>query len=368
MRTLLAAITLFSHLLLGCDPEVTIEPPQPTPEVSRVVDIASAASRTCILRSEGTVVCWGKPFQGMTNLALNKVTQMSVGSDRLCAVTMDRRVQCLELPLSGNEPMGDPVTISALDEITQISVGAGHACALGTTGELFCWGDNTFGQLGDGTYTTTNDPVQVKLDGVRAVSAGDFQTCAITTSGGFCWGRALDGQLGDGAMNHEVCSGLVNETCSPMPVQIQGLSNPLQIAAGLNGACAVDENERASCWGWHSEISGKGASPMAVEISGTGEINQVYAGYMRGCAYASHGAARCWGDASTGALGDGTTNSPTMPVQVQVDNVARITGGWYHGCALRIDSVVFCWGDNQFEQIGVGSSTDIFPTPMQVPL
>lgn len=364
----MAAITLGSPLLLGCDPEVTIEPHRSTPDVARVVDISSAASRTCALRSDGTVVCWGKPFQGITNLALDNVTQVSVGSDRLCVVNEERRVICMKLPSNDNEPMGEHILVPGIDDVSQISVGGGYVCALRVTGELYCWGDNTFGQLGDGTYTTTNDPVRVKLDGVRSVSAGDFQTCAITANGGLCWGRALDGQLGDGSMNHEVCSGLVNETCSLVPVQIQGLSNPKQVAAGLNGACAVDENAHVSCWGWHSETNGSGASLSAVEIPGIGEVNQVFAGYTRACAYTSSGAAHCWGDGSTGALGDGTTNSPGLPVEVQLDNILRITGGWYHGCALRIDGVVFCWGDNQFKQIGIGSSSGIFAEPVQVPL
>lgn len=355
-------------IVLGCDPEVTIEPHKPTPDVARVVDISSAASRTCALRSDGTVVCWGKPFQGLTNLPLDEVTQISVGSDRLCAITKERRVVCIKLPYSDNEPIGEPGLVSGLDEVTQVSVSGAHACALRATGELYCWGDNTFGQLGDGTYTTTNDPVLAKLDGVLSVSAGEFQTCVIAGNGGFCWGRALDGQLGDGSTNHEVCNGIVNETCSVTPVAIQGLSNPKHVAAGLNGACAVDETGRAFCWGWHSEITGSGASPIAVEIPGIGEVNQVFAGYTRGCAYTSSGGARCWGDGSTGALGDGTTNSPTAPVNVQLDNILRITGGWYHGCALRFDGVVFCWGDNQFQQLGIGSSSGVFPTPGIVPL
>lgn len=364
----MAAIAISSQLLLGCGPEVTIEPHPSTPDVARVVDISSAASRTCALRSDGTVVCWGKPFQGITNLALDGVTQVSVGSDRLCVVTKERGVICMKLPFNDNEPIGEPVLVSELDEVTQISVGGAHACALRATGELYCWGDNTFGQIGDGTYTTTNDPVLAKLDGVLSVSAGDFQTCAITANGGFCWGRAIDGQLGDGSTNHEVCSGLVNEMCSLVPVQIQGLSNPKQVAAGLNGACAVDENAHVYCWGWHSEMSGSAASLSAAEIPGIGEVNQVFAGYTRGCGYTSGGLAHCWGDGSTGALGDGTTNSPDMPVKVQLDNILRITGGWYHGCALRFDGVMFCWGDNQFRQLGIGTSPDVFPTPMPVPL
>ena len=113
-----------------------------------------------------------------------------------------------------------------------LAAGGGHSCAVTPTGGAKCWGDNTYGQLGDGTNLGRTTPVDVTglTSGVDSVAAGLSFTCALTTAGAVkCWGRNGDGQLGDGT-----------RTDRSEPVQVSGLDGGVgAISAGAGHACAL---------------------------------------------------------------------------------------------------------------------------------
>ncbi|MCZ6614398.1 MAG: hypothetical protein O6920_01260, partial [Chloroflexi bacterium] len=115
---------------------------------------------------------------------------------------------------------------------TAVSVGIEHTCALTTTGGLRCWGDNSEGQLGDGTTTDRVTPVNVAglTNGVAAVSVGGAHTCALTTNGGLrCWGSNSEGELGDGTTTNRI-----------MPVNVAGLASGVAaVSAGSSHTCAL---------------------------------------------------------------------------------------------------------------------------------
>jgi alpha-tubulin suppressor-like RCC1 family protein len=221
---------------------------------------------------------------------------------------------------TGNSERADTGPDKALSApYRTISTGRNHTCALQGNGTAWCWGDNTYGQLGDGTGFSSSLPVAVALPGVwRVISAGAYVTCGIQATGkAYCWGANFVGQLGDGTSLN-----------SPVPVPVFGSALWATISAG----------------GW--ELKGHSCG---VKIDGT---------------------AWCWGYGSYGQLGDGTTGSSPIPVQeaMMIPKWRTITAGAFHSCGILTNGTAWCWGANYLGQLGSGSTVNsAVPTPVSNP-
>ena len=151
---------------------------------------------------------------------------------------------------NGNGQLGDgtttghtlPESVSGLSDVQSITAGQVHTCALTTDGAVKCWGNNVHGQLGDGTtpaIRTTPVYVSGLSDGAQAITAGAHHTCALVIGGIVkCWGENVYGQLGDGTTADR-----------GTPVVVNGLSGVHAIAAGANYTCALADEGGTKCWG-----------------------------------------------------------------------------------------------------------------------
>lgn len=228
-------------------------------------------------------------------------------------------------------------------------------------GAVKCWGDNSYGQLGDGTTTDRLTPVGVSGlgSGVKAVSVNAFDTCALTSGGAVkCWGEGGDGELGDGMW-----------TSSLTPVGVSGLSSGvIAISADAGYACALTSGGAVKCWGAGELGNGTTSSNTPVDVSGLSSgVTAISVGGGHACALTSGGAVECWGGNSNGQLGDGTTTDSATPVPVGglSSGVIAISAGLAHTCALTSGGAVECWGWNSFGQLGNGMTTDTV-TPVGV--
>ena len=229
---------------------------------SSVTAIAAGWTHTCALTSAGGVKCWGS--NGTGQLGTGSVTPsrtpvdvrglasgvraIAAGGGQTCALTTVGGVKCWGLyPGNGGRSsfVHTPVDVAGLASgVTAIGAGNRHTCAVASGGGLKCWGDGFSGKLCDGSTAHRLAPVDVVglASGVKAVTAGQAHTCALTTAGGVkCWGFNRDGQLGNGSMADQGPT---------TPVDVVGLrSGVVAISAGQAHTCALMARGGVKCWG-----------------------------------------------------------------------------------------------------------------------
>ena len=246
---------------------------------------------------------------------------------------------------------------------TQISAGYGHTCAIYGSGGVHCWGQNSLGQLGDGTTTNSAIPVVVAgLTGVTSVAAGFSHTCALAQGVVKCWGYNDAGQLGDGSAR----------TFSSTPVAVVGLAaffnQPVAVKTGGAFSCAQMLNgltnaSTVRCWGDNGNGQvGSGSTaatvPAPATVSGLTGVTHLSAGFLTACAVTG-GTVRCWGRGTSGILGTGaivpSSNVPAAAA-IGVSNATMVAVGASHACAVNgLNGDAWCWGDRQYGQLGDGT-------------
>jgi alpha-tubulin suppressor-like RCC1 family protein len=290
---------------------------------------------------------------GVSGLSSGAVA-VSAGRYHTCAITTGGGAKCWGWNLYGQvgdgstTNRGTPRNVSGLSSgVAEIAVGDSHSCALTTGGGVKCWGLNDVGQLGDGSTTNSPMPVDVSglTSGVAEIAVGDSHSCALTTGGAVkCWGNNFYGQLGDGST-----------TSSSTPVNVSGLSSgATAISAGGNHTCAVDGGA-AKCWGRNSKGQlGDGtttgsSTPVSVSDLSAG-VTAISAGDSHSCALTTGGRALCWGSNVYGQLGNGKTADRLTPVQVSSlfpGDVAQPDGLISKGGAFVGNGVYNTTGRNQ---------------------
>ncbi len=238
-------------------------PAQVTGLTSGVAAIAAGSGFTCAMTTAGGVKCWGMNSAGQlgVNAWDNKYVptqvsgltsgtkSISAGSLHACALATDGKIRCWGFNSSsqlGNGAVASsavPVVATNFGALIYSAIGAGaaHTCALTSSGEVRCLGDNTDGQLGDGTKIGRSAPVVVSgLSGIAKLSVGGSTSCALSTTGGAkCWGDNSSAQLGDDTV-----------TDRPTPIEMRGLSSGVRfITPGANSSCAVLGSGALQCWG-----------------------------------------------------------------------------------------------------------------------
>jgi alpha-tubulin suppressor-like RCC1 family protein len=262
-----------------------------------------------------------------------------------------------------------------------------HSCAINDRANLYCWGDNRWFQLGDGTDTWRSTPVRVAVADARIVRTSANHTCAIDARNRvWCFGANSSGQLGRGTMtdsertpamvpssnayavdlalsNGQTCAlrvdgtvycwgwvyGLVTggtEYYRPTPVKVSGIDDAVAIGGGDSGFCVVRAAGNVTCHG--------GGLPAAPDVN---DAVDVTVGESALCVLRANGMVRCFGNDYMGQAG-GTGDI--------LSDVRKVDMGMYFACALRTDGRIFCWGRDNYGEL-CSSATSVFSrTPVPI--
>jgi alpha-tubulin suppressor-like RCC1 family protein len=342
--------------------------------------IAAGGGHTCALTKSNGLKCWGSNYYGElgdgtrvdrhtavpTKGLASGLVSVTAGTGHTCVLTKTGGVKCWGQNTLGQ--LGDgvgldrytPGFVKGLTSGALAVVSNGlHTCAITGVGGVKCWGDNSAGQLGDGTRTQRLAPVSVKglTKGVIAIAAGTDHTCARTTANLVkCWGRNDHGQLGDGTTTDRLT-----------PVAVKKLADIVFIAASAWPAtCALTKAGVPLCWGFNliGEL-GDGTTTdrhTPIRVTGlAGGVKTIALGGLHTCALSNSGSVECWGDNNSGQLGNDDDNRRNryVPTHVHLTVAATaLTAGFAHTCAVTSVGGVMCWGEDYEGELGDGMTVD----------
>jgi alpha-tubulin suppressor-like RCC1 family protein len=245
----------------------------------------------------------------------------------------------------------------------RIACGMTHTCVIGSDGSAWCWGNNAYGALGDGTEKSHDQPTRVVgLGAVADIVVTYGRTCARTTNGDVhCWGDSEFGKAGDGRLPDNTG----REKTQPGKPILAGAST---LTIGLAHACSAMPDGRLSCWGQNN--AGSCGQPLRVRyvprpafVPKVKEIASVSAAESTSCSIDRQGAVACWGNSLYGVLGraappDDTPRDTPIRVPLPSSAVEVAVGSDGHACARLATGAVHCWGHNENGQLGDGTSVD----------
>ena len=228
-------------------------------------------------------------------------------------------------------------------------------CGITNVGGLKCWGSNNYGAVGNGGWNWVDTPVDVNFlsSGVSDVDQGRFHVCALLIDGTVkCWGTNWNGELGNGTT-----------TQSNVPVDVLEVTDAINISVGYSHTCVVISGGEVKCWGnnGNGEL-GDGTQTdrsTPITVSGITNATQVSVGISHSCALLSDGTVKCWGWNQYSGLGDGTITNSYIPVSaLGLTDVVRLYVSDYSSCAVLSSGVIKCWGRNNYGQLGDGTKVD----------
>ena len=343
--------------------------------------LAGRSHTMCAIAGDGTTACWGENRRGQIGSDTAQPLQLephvlpapwnaiAPGTMHACAIDLERRLWCAGangVGSRGDGTGGSQLVPQELDGTwSALETGATHTCGL-RNGQLLCWGDNAWGQLGDGTILSRQVPAQTLMPSPSATLAvGESATCdADEQRRIWCWGNNQEAQL----------AGVTQAAYSPAPLLFVGSSNVVAMSASVH-ACAHARDSAAVCWGRNTvgQLGRGTATPMETStatVTTSGSITllfeRVATGYEHSCGITvGDHQIYCWGRNTEGQLGDGDTVNSAFAVGTG-HHAKAIAAGAFHTCAITLFDMLECWGANGSGQLGDGGAMPLVRVPVQI--
>ena len=377
------------------------------PRTPSIVQLSSNYEHSCALFENKKIKCWGRNTYGQLGLGHThhigdnesvasqdfvnvgaNVLQVSTGFNHTCALLENKKVKCWGNggggrlgPEHNNNSVSNPLSIDALDlgfPVKQIASGNDFNCALGESGQVKCWGNNSFGQLGYGHHEHLGDsPEEVPSRipfvnigaAVKKLSLGWGYTCALLEDKTLkCWGRNSFGQLGLGHTQN------IGDNEHPFTVEALSLGQDiLDVDVNNHHACALLADKNVKCWGHngsgqlglgHQSPIGDNELPSSVAaLDFTEDVKQIFVGNKHTCALLENHTVKCWGSSGHGILGHFFYRNVTHIAHTRaIDLGEKIVGmslGTYQTCVMLQSGGLNCFGENSSGKLGLGHQQNI---------
>lgn len=322
------ALVSLLGLLAGCDSVWGLErPPDPPPVPGEWASVTSGLLHACAIQTDGSLWCWGESEYG----------RLGLGPGIDLEITRPQRVGAAAW--------------------TTVGGGNEHTCGIRDDQTLWCWGNNTNGQLGDTTRLRRDEPVQIGTEKWKALGVGEFTTCAIRADDSlWCWGLNIVGQVGDGTTTERTEPTLVDATRTWTSVSVARAHS-----------CALTADHQIWCWGAGPfPPSSVPNHPTPVRLEPAVEWTAVQTMFGVTCGI-TVGEVRCWGTNDAGQLGDGTTidRAIAAPIASARTDFVRLASRTRTACAFTPDDAMVCWGENRHGQLGSDTAAPIQTSPYE---
>lgn len=407
--------------------------------IDNIKDVALTRDSACAVKTDDTLWCWGANFSGQLGqgnythkqfpvqvTSLSNIDSVKLGQINTCAQTNSGSLYCIGGNSSFQIGNGNiynwsypsPELVTITNNISSYELSEGAACALKTNGEIFCWGANAHGEIGDNTHLDSSLGYTIPGINFQQLSMSKNTVCALSNSNEvYCWGANSIGQAGNDNGNStkiptkveshiqstkvltSIIAGQANTcmyvnsepycwgnneqwqlgTLSPnylevYPIHARSFDGNTSLSIGYGHICLTNNLGEISCIGLNS-TGQVGRDPalgtgvrQVYKIPSTSGFSYVRAGLDYSCALKSDGTVWCWGANEHGQLGTGNTTSSYIPQQVTgLTNAVElsISKRGYHNCARKTDGTVWCWGWNNFGQTGAPASPTDQLSPME---
>lgn len=325
--------------------------------------LSVGSSHACILLETGSITCWGKNNWGqLGNGDIKNDIYLDEDLENSCPES-----DCDNFRLIQQVSL-DFAEVKGIDDAVGIATGSIHACALHADSTVSCWGNNLFGQLGNGQIGNTESSAQpLKVDNIvdaTIIATGSSHNCALHANGTVsCWGSNESGQLGNGQSGDGYYP-LTQDESSPTPAKVSGITNAIEIVTGWDHTCVLHANRTVSCWGDFGIRQTKEPS----KIENVNNVHKIVSESDFTCALHIDGNVTCWGDNSYGQI-DGRyewqydgPDSSSLIAKIDVNRAVDIAVGSRHTCVLHRSGLVECWGNSRRVGIQVRSDFDELPS------
>lgn len=326
---------------LGRGTSVVADTPAKLATAAKVGGIGLGTEHGCMLDDKGALLCWG----------YNGYRQHSI-SEYLAT--------------------GTPTLIPAVTGAVRVAGGDLDTCTIVGT-QVRCFGNNDYGQLGNGSTRYIQDtPVVFNTPPATDVGIGYFFVCALLQGSGdiMCAGRNDDGRIGKPGPSES--NPVLVQATAPDPDAGADAAAPAygatRLSVGNGHSCAV-HGGRIGCWGSNNagQLGFAGAATATpVDVATITTATEVAAGGGHTCALLADQSLRCWGANANGQVTGGDPNGPNLRTPIIGGKKAKgIACGYDHSCALADDGTVYCWGRGRDGELGNGVRADN-PSPVQV--